>query len=303
MKNTVLAFMAAASVCAGQVAVPEGTKVRIRLEQTVSSATFESGSTLEFAVTQSVEIGGAVVIAEGARGTGTVIEALERRRMGRAGKLDFSIDRVMAIDGKWIPLRYTVKKVNGQGKGITTGIMTAGIAAAFWPAAPLALLMKGKDVRIPKGTIFDVFTDSNVIVSGYAPGGAQASARALYPVGNAGAIYQGIQAVPASYQPSQVMPEQRSLQATAPANAGSASVTINSTAQAAEIEVDGEFAGNAPSTLKLSEGRHEIRVTAGSRSWSRAIRISAGSSITLDAIPTEEVQRAARQTTQVSVRK
>ena len=74
---------------AAQVVLPEGTKLRVRMEQTISSATAEEGQVVELLVTDAVRTGDAVVIAEGARVTGTVTQALEKRRMGRAGKLDF----------------------------------------------------------------------------------------------------------------------------------------------------------------------------------------------------------------------
>jgi hypothetical protein len=81
--------------------------------------------------------------------------------MGRAGKLDFSIDRVKSVDDQWIPLRYTVTKKSGNSKAVSTGIITAGVAVVFWPAAPVMLLRRGQDVTINRGVSFDVFTDAN----------------------------------------------------------------------------------------------------------------------------------------------
>jgi PEGA domain len=78
------------------------------------------------------------VVAEGARATGTVVTAQEKRRMGRAGKLDFSVDRIRAVNGEWLPVRYTLTKKAGDSKAVSTGVITAGVAVAFWPAAPVA---------------------------------------------------------------------------------------------------------------------------------------------------------------------
>jgi hypothetical protein len=47
---------------------------------------------------------------------------------------------------------------------VATGIVTAGVAAAFWPAAPVLLLRKGADVTINRGVSFDVFTDANHVL-------------------------------------------------------------------------------------------------------------------------------------------
>ena len=54
------------------------------------------------------------------------------------------------------PLRYTVTKKSGQSHAVRTGIITAGVAAVFWPAAPAMLLWKGQDVNINRGVAFDV---------------------------------------------------------------------------------------------------------------------------------------------------
>jgi hypothetical protein len=57
-----------------------------------------------------------------------------------------------------------------------------------------------------------------------------------------------------------------------------ASVSVSSSPDAAEIYVDDAFAGNAPATLKLSPGKHAIRVTlAAYKAWSREITVQAGS--------------------------
>lgn len=97
-----------------QITIPDGTKLRTRLDQSISSATAETGQSVELSVTEAVKIGDQVVIADGARVTGTITEAQERRHMGRAGKLDFSIDRVRAADGNWIPLRYTLPNATAE---------------------------------------------------------------------------------------------------------------------------------------------------------------------------------------------
>src|SRR3569832_406923 len=108
--KTLKTFLMSAVVAAAQVNIPDGTKLRVRLDQTISSATAEQGQTVELAVTEAVKINGQIAIPEGARATGTVTQAQEKRRMGRAGKLDFSVERVRGADGEWLPVRYTMTK-------------------------------------------------------------------------------------------------------------------------------------------------------------------------------------------------
>lgn len=58
----------------------------------------------------------------------------------------------------------------------------------------------------------------------------------------------------------------------------------------ADIEVDGNFVGNTPSDLQLSEGDHAITVKKpGFSDWGRQMKVTAGSSVHLNA----ELEKAA----------
>lgn len=241
--------------CSAQINLPEGTKIRVRLDQNISSATAEEGQTVEFSVTDAVRAGDTVLIAEGARATGVITQAHEKRRMGRAGKLDFSIDRVRTADNQWVPLRYTVTKKSGQSHAVRTGILTAGVAAVFWPAAPVMLLWKGQDININRGVAFDVYTDSNHALGSAVPVTTASTAAAL-PVSPPAAAALG----------------------------ASATVSIVSSSAAAEIEVDGVFVGNTPTTLQLGTGTHRIVVKNGAKSWQRNVQVNGGSTVSLNAV-------------------
>jgi hypothetical protein len=250
------------STCYAQVTIPDGTKLRVRLDQPLSSSTAEVGQAVELTVAEAIKVNGAVVIKEGARVTGTVTEAVPKRRMGRAGKLDFSIDRVNAADGEWIPIRYSLQKKSGESHAVRTGIITAGVAIAFWPAAPVMLLMKGKDININKGVSFDVFTDTTHVVARTASAPAAGAA-------------PGAPTAPAQNSPSQ---------GSAP---GSATVTITASTAGADIEVNGAFMGNTPTTLQLAAGTHQITVRNGPHSWARTIQVTGGSTVSLHAVLTQ----------------
>jgi ribosomal protein S28E/S33 len=263
MKPIFLAALFVTASCA-QLTLPEGTKLRVRLDQTISSATAEEGQIVELNVTEPIKIGDVTVIAEGARATGTITEAQGKRRMGRAGKLDFSIDRVKSTDNQWVPLRYTITKKSGESHSVRTGVITAGVAVAFLPAAPVMLLMKGKDITINKGVGFDVFTDSNHVM-GVSAAPSQVSNAA------------GQSSVPPQFSGVQ------NPAATGATATGTATVTVTSTIAGAEIEVDGAFVGNTPTTLQLSPGTHRFVVKANGRTWERPLQVSAGSSISVNA--------------------
>jgi len=145
---------------AGPLRLEDGTPIKIRIKQTLSSATAQANDRVDFDVLEEIKVGDLVVIPKGSIAWGTVTEAEAKRRMGRAGKLDVNIDSVRLANGDKAALRG-VKDVKG---GSHTGAMTGGMVATgliLWPAAPLFLLMHGKDVTIPQGTELTVFINGD----------------------------------------------------------------------------------------------------------------------------------------------
>ena len=171
--------------------------------------------------------------------------------MGRTGKLDFSIDKVRAADGNFVPLRYTMQKREGGSKGVSTGVMTAGVAVLFWPAAPFLLLRKGKDITINRGIVLEVFTDQD---------------HALKSAKPVTSLNIPVPASPAAPAVEMV------------------TASITSDLAGAEIEIDGAFVGSTPGTSKLTPGTHKITVKHGSSVWSRDLNVQAGGNVNVNAI-------------------
>jgi len=143
--------------------LPDGTPIRLRLNRTLSSAEAKPGETVDFEVLDEVRVGDVLVIKKGSPAIATVTEAVEKRRMGRAGKLNVNIDYVRLANGERAALR-AIRETNG---GSNVGKMTGAIVATsivFFPAAPFFLFAKGKDVVIPKGTEITAFTNGDMTV-------------------------------------------------------------------------------------------------------------------------------------------
>ena len=70
----------------------------------------------------------------------------------------------------------------------------------------------------------------------------------------------------------------------APAAPALASIQFSSNPAGVEITIDGAYAGNTPSLIKLRPGTHSIRVTKnGYLPWERSIDASAGEARTIAA--------------------
>jgi hypothetical protein len=232
------------------------TPVRLRLNRTISSADAHVGDTVDFETLDDITVNGTLVIPKGGLAFATVTEAQAKRRMARGGKLDINIDYVkLANDGK-ATLR-AVKDVKGGGH---TGGMVGGMVATaivFFPAAPFFLFMHGKDISIPKGTEITAYVNGDVKLD-------VAKFQPAVPV-NAPAQSAAASSI-------------------AKAVAESAKLHLESNPPGADIELDGNFVGNTPSDVQVSEGDHTVSVKkAGFKDWERKLKVSSGSSVHLSA--------------------
>jgi hypothetical protein len=85
--------------------------------RTVSSATAHVGETVDFEVSEPVISQSYAVIPKGAVALGRETKVEPKRRFGRAGALELSIDSARLPDGRTIPLRATPEKGEGDMSG------------------------------------------------------------------------------------------------------------------------------------------------------------------------------------------
>ncbi|MGA9062515.1 MAG: PEGA domain-containing protein [Terracidiphilus sp.] len=84
--------------------------------------------------------------------------------------------------------------------------------------------------------------------------------------------------------PTAAAPAPSSAAIAQPAAPALASIQFSSNPAGAEITIDGAYAGNTPSLIKLRPGTHSIRITkSGYTPWERSTNISAGESRTIAA--------------------
>lgn len=226
-----------------QPCLEDGTPVKLRLAQTVSSADAHVNDQVQFEVLEDIKVSDVLVINKGGIAWGTVTEAQPKRRMARGGKLDIAMDSVRLVDGEKAALRATK---GGQGGGHVAA-MTAGIVATgllFFPAAPFFLFMHGKDITIPKGTEVPTFVNGNF----------QLDLSKFQPV------------------PSVAVQPQTAAPSTAQAQ-----ISVTSNPTGADIELDGTFVGNTPSTIGVAAGDHTIHVSkSGFKTWERQVKVTTG---------------------------
>ena len=220
----------------------EGTPVKLRIGRNVSSADAKVGEHVDFEVLEEVQVMGVVVIAKGAEASATVTEAQPKRRMGREGKLDMTLDFVRLADGEKAALSATAGGKGGSHTGAMIGAMAATAIFTLGGSA-LFLLMHGKDFTIPKGAETTAYINGDVRLD-------------MAKFGSAPPALAESTAVTAATQ---------------------SGVVIESTPTGADIEIDGAFVGNTPSTVNVAAGSHDLAVKKkGFADWTKKLSVTGG---------------------------
>lgn len=153
MVGVVAALMAPGMVLAQSLTLPEGTPVHLQTREDLSSKDARKGDKVEMAVAEPVVVNGVTVIPAGAPAVGEISRARDNGLLGRSGKLEIEV-RQLSADGRIVPLRG---QQNAKGKAGTIGAVGAGVVFL-----PLAIVVKGKEAKIPAGTKVDVYVDQPV---------------------------------------------------------------------------------------------------------------------------------------------
>jgi hypothetical protein len=161
-----------------EVKVPDGTPLEIELMTNISSATAKEGDIVDFTIVNPVVIDGVTVVEKGAPAKARIAAVKKAGYWGKAGRLGWTMQDVLAVDGNRIALRME-KKLTGDSKGGTVATATIVTAVVFWPAAPFWGFKKGKNAIYPAGKRFEAFVHGDVAVKGKPTG---ATAATLAPV-------------------------------------------------------------------------------------------------------------------------
>jgi hypothetical protein len=207
----------------------------LQLSKKLSSADAKAGQEISFEVVDDIDVDGVTVLHRGTSAIGVVTEANAKKRMGRAGKLNFTITYVPLADGEKAALRAVN---DSKGDSHVAGMASLMINMPM-VAAPFFLLMKGEDTSFPRGTQITAFVD--------------------------GDMHLDMAKFGAAPQPA------------AQAATVQASLVIGSSPAGADIEMDGAFVGNTPSTVAVAPGSHRISVKKrGFADWSKVVNVTSG---------------------------
>ena len=161
---------------AREVKIPAGTAIDIEARNVVSSLDAKPGDLLTFTVLIPVKIDDVIVIDKKAIVTARLVKAKRAGHWGKAGKLVWTMQDVVAVDLSRVALMANPdfpngqQGVTGQSHGAEVATKTAVMGALLAPTvvlAPLALMQgfkRGEQAVIPEGKRFVVYVQKETIV-------------------------------------------------------------------------------------------------------------------------------------------
>ena len=153
-----------------------GTPIDIQTADIISSMDTKVGDLISFRVLVPVKVDDTIVIGNNALVTGRIVKAKRAGHWGKAGKLAWTMQDVVAVDLTRVSLTANPdfpggqQGVVGQSHGAEVATKTAVTAALLAPTvifAPLALMQgfkRGEQAVIPEGRRFVVYVQRDTIV-------------------------------------------------------------------------------------------------------------------------------------------
>jgi hypothetical protein len=154
---------APANAALTELKIPDGTEIEIQLKNNLSGQEAKVGDVVDFMVIKPVQIGGITVFEKEASARARVTTAKPAGHWGHAGKLEWAMQDVQAVDGNRVPCRFTKREL-GDSKGSTVAVAAVATTVLLGPLGLLWGLKKGKPAIIPAGNRYSVFVYGDTAV-------------------------------------------------------------------------------------------------------------------------------------------
>ena len=145
--------------------VPDGTEVEVQLKSTASGEEMKIGDVVDFVVVKPLQINGLTIFEKDAVARARITTAKRAGHWGKAGKLEWVMQDILAADGNRVPARFTRRHV-GDSKGGTVAVAAVATTVFLGPVGLLWGLKKGKPAIIPAGNQYSVFVAADTKVKG-----------------------------------------------------------------------------------------------------------------------------------------
>jgi hypothetical protein len=139
------------------ITIPDGTPIHLYLMDDLNSKKTKDGDVIRFKVREGIRVGDVEVIPADSPVIGHVGAVGRSSFAGHSGKLGLLIDYAVAVNGAKIPLRGEATLKGGSNGGVTAA------ATVVW--GPAALLIRGWEADIHKGTMLNAYVNGDQTVT------------------------------------------------------------------------------------------------------------------------------------------
>ena len=165
MKNIIIYFILFPMIASSQskeennksTKVEEGTIIIIKSMSNISSKTIMYGELIEFACADDIYVDNKLVIKKNSNVRAKIENIDKAKGLGKEGMLKIKFNSLTTIDGQEIPIEAVYG--TSQGRNITE---TAVNLSVFF--SPFFLLLKGKEAKIPIGSLMEVYTTKELYI-------------------------------------------------------------------------------------------------------------------------------------------
>jgi hypothetical protein len=155
-----------------ELKIPAGTPVEIETAYTVNSQYVRPEELISFRVVVPIKVDGVTVVDKYSLVTGRVVQAKRGGHWGKAGKLSWIMQDVVATDLTRVPLQArndspAENRMTGTSHGGEVATQIAISAPLLLFAAPLALtagFKRGENALLPEGKRFIVFVKNDTVI-------------------------------------------------------------------------------------------------------------------------------------------
>jgi len=131
----------------------EGTEVKLKFAQELSSKKVKNQDRVKFVLDQDLVVGNTLFAKAGAPAQGTITHVKKAGMMGKRGQVSIDMDFIETGSRK-IKLR-SAQDAEGQGR--------VGVAVAFtFMFGPVGLITRGADVKVAEGTPFTAYVAEDI---------------------------------------------------------------------------------------------------------------------------------------------
>ena len=141
----------------GQTKIEEGSIIIIKSMSNISSKTIMYGELIEFVCADDIYVNNNLVIKKNSNVRAKIENIDKAKSLGKEGTLKIKFNSLTTIDGQEIP----IEAVYGTSQGRNNTEAAVNLSVFF---SPFFLLLKGKEAKIPIGSLMEVYTTKELYI-------------------------------------------------------------------------------------------------------------------------------------------